>query len=153
MRADQLFGRHRRQIDPQGAGRTVAQEVQVGKRRIDLLQARRDTLQETPAVLGHPITALQTEYLLWTRDPEDNGVLATVRELGIGFVPYSSLGRGFLSGAIAARTTSTPTTTAVTHRVSRAGTSPATSRWANKSKPSPPPSTTWTKTSARSTWR
>src|SRR3954452_1220403 len=48
----------------------------------------------------HPITALQTEYSLWTRDPEENGVLDTVRELGIGFVAYSPLGRGFLSGAI-----------------------------------------------------
>ncbi len=46
----------------------------------------------------HPITAVQTEYSLWTRDPETNGVLATCRELGIGFVPYSPLGRGFLSG-------------------------------------------------------
>ena len=48
----------------------------------------------------HPITALQSEYSLWTRDPED-GVLAACRELGVGFVPYSPLGRGFLTGAIA----------------------------------------------------
>jgi aryl-alcohol dehydrogenase-like predicted oxidoreductase len=47
----------------------------------------------------HPITALQSEYSLWTRDPED-GILATLRELGIGFVPYSPLGRGFLTGTI-----------------------------------------------------
>jgi aryl-alcohol dehydrogenase-like predicted oxidoreductase len=45
----------------------------------------------------HPIAAVQTEYSLWTRDPE-TGVLATCRELGIGFVPYAPLGRGFLSG-------------------------------------------------------
>jgi aryl-alcohol dehydrogenase-like predicted oxidoreductase len=45
----------------------------------------------------HPITALQTEYSLWSRDPEDE-ILATVRELGIGFVAYSPLGRGFLTG-------------------------------------------------------
>jgi aryl-alcohol dehydrogenase-like predicted oxidoreductase len=45
----------------------------------------------------HPVSALQTEYSLWTRDPEDE-VLATVRELGIGFVAYSPLGRGFLTG-------------------------------------------------------
>ena len=45
----------------------------------------------------HPISALQTEYSLWTRDPEDD-ILATVRELGIGFVAYSPLGRGFLTG-------------------------------------------------------
>ena len=46
----------------------------------------------------HPITALQSEYSLWTRDVEENGVLETVRELGIGFVAYSPLGRGFLTG-------------------------------------------------------
>jgi len=46
----------------------------------------------------HPITALQTEYSLWPRDPEDNEVLDTCRELGIGFVAYSPLGRGFLTG-------------------------------------------------------
>src|SRR5204863_9763897 len=47
----------------------------------------------------HPITALQSEYSLWTRDPEE-GVLQTCRELGIGFVAYSPLGRGFLTGQI-----------------------------------------------------
>lgn len=47
----------------------------------------------------HPITALQSEYSLWTRDPED-GILQTLRELGIGFVAYSPLGRGFLTGQI-----------------------------------------------------
>ncbi|MCB1162043.1 aldo/keto reductase, partial [bacterium] len=48
----------------------------------------------------HPITALQTEYSLWSRDVEGNGILATCRELGIAFVAYSPLGRGFLTGAI-----------------------------------------------------
>ena len=47
----------------------------------------------------HPITALQSEYSLWTRDPEPE-VLPVLRELGIGFVPYSPLGRGFLTGSI-----------------------------------------------------
>ncbi|MGN6743779.1 MAG: aldo/keto reductase, partial [Amnibacterium sp.] len=56
------------------------------------------TIRRAHAV--HPVTALQTEYSLWTRDPEDNGVFDTVRELGIGFVAYSPLGRGFLSGQI-----------------------------------------------------
>ena len=51
------------------------------------------------AVAVHPIAALQTEYSLWSRDPEDE-LLATCRELGIGFVPYSPLGRGFLTGQI-----------------------------------------------------
>ena len=48
----------------------------------------------------HPINAVQTEYSLFSREPEDNGVLATARELGIGFVAYSPLGRGFLAGTI-----------------------------------------------------
>jgi aryl-alcohol dehydrogenase-like predicted oxidoreductase len=48
---------------------------------------------------AHPVTAVQTEWSLWSRDPEINGVLATTRELGIGFVPYSPLGRGMLTGA------------------------------------------------------
>ncbi len=52
------------------------------------------------AHVTHPLTAVQTEWSLFTRDVEDDGVLATVRELGIGFVPYSPLGRGFLSGTI-----------------------------------------------------
>jgi len=55
------------------------------------------TIRRAQAV--HPISALQTEYSLWSRDPEDE-ILATVRELGIGFVAYSPLSRGFLSGAI-----------------------------------------------------
>src|SRR5205814_4310985 len=56
-----------------------------------------DTIRRAHAV--HPITALQSEYSLWTRDPEDK-VLGACRELGIGFVPYSPLGRGFLTGKI-----------------------------------------------------
>ena len=53
-----------------------------------------------PGRAVHPIAALQSEYSLWTRDVETNSVLATCRELGVGFVPYSPLGRGFLTGAI-----------------------------------------------------
>ncbi|MBA3833000.1 MAG: aldo/keto reductase [Chthoniobacterales bacterium] len=67
-------------------------------RHIGLSEASAETLRRAAKV--HPITALQTEYSLWTRDVEENGVLETCRELGIGFVPYSPLGRGFLSGAI-----------------------------------------------------
>jgi aryl-alcohol dehydrogenase-like predicted oxidoreductase len=63
-----------------------------------LSEAAPDTIRRAHAV--HPITALQTEWSLWTRDPESDGVLDTVRQLGIGFVAYSPLGRGFLSGAI-----------------------------------------------------
>jgi len=72
--------------------------VDAGKvRHLGLSEAAPDTIRRAHAV--HPITALQTEYSLWERDPEDE-ILPTVRELGIGFVPYSPLGRGFLSGQI-----------------------------------------------------
>jgi aryl-alcohol dehydrogenase-like predicted oxidoreductase len=75
----------------------MAELVKQGKvLHIGLSEAAPDTIRRAHAV--HPITAVQTEYSLWTRDPETNGVLATCRELGIGFVPYSPLGRGFLSG-------------------------------------------------------
>ncbi len=57
----------------------------------------------------HSITALQSEYSLFSRDVEDNGVLATIRELGIGLVPYSPLGRGMLSGAVRSNDAFAPT--------------------------------------------
>jgi aryl-alcohol dehydrogenase-like predicted oxidoreductase len=70
--------------------------VEAGKvRYLGLSEASPETIRRAHAV--HPITALQTEYSLWSRDPEDQ-ILPTVRELGIGFVAYSPLGRGFLSG-------------------------------------------------------
>ena len=76
----------------------MAELVQQGKvRYIGLSEAAPATIRRAHAV--HSITALQTEYSLWSRDPEDE-ILPTVRELGIGFVPYSPLGRGFLSGQI-----------------------------------------------------
>jgi aryl-alcohol dehydrogenase-like predicted oxidoreductase len=74
----------------------MAELVKQGKiLHIGLSEAAPDTIRRAHAV--HPITAVQTEYSLWSRDPE-NGVLPTCRELGIGFVAYSPLGRGFLSG-------------------------------------------------------
>jgi aryl-alcohol dehydrogenase-like predicted oxidoreductase len=74
----------------------MAELVAQGKvRHIGLSEAAPETIRRAHAV--HPIAAVQTEYSLWTRDPEA-GVLATCRELGIGFVAYSPLGRGFLSG-------------------------------------------------------
>jgi aryl-alcohol dehydrogenase-like predicted oxidoreductase len=74
----------------------MAQLVQEGKiRHIGLSEASPQTLRR--AVKVHPITALQTEYSLWSREPEDE-ILATCRELGVGFVAYSPLGRGFLTG-------------------------------------------------------
>jgi aryl-alcohol dehydrogenase-like predicted oxidoreductase len=76
----------------------MAELVEAGKvKYLGLSEAAPATIRRAHAV--HPITALQMEYSLWTRDPEDE-VLATVRELGIGFVAYSPLGRGFLTGAI-----------------------------------------------------
>jgi aryl-alcohol dehydrogenase-like predicted oxidoreductase len=74
----------------------MAELVEQGKvRHLGLSEAAPQTIRRAHAV--HPITALQTEYSLWSRDPED-AILPTVRELGIGFVAYSPLGRGFLSG-------------------------------------------------------
>jgi aryl-alcohol dehydrogenase-like predicted oxidoreductase len=77
----------------------MAELVGAGKvHHLGLSEAAPETIRRAHAT--HPITALQTEWSLWTRDPETNRVLATVRELGIGFVAYSPLGRGFLSGSI-----------------------------------------------------
>jgi aryl-alcohol dehydrogenase-like predicted oxidoreductase len=74
----------------------MAKLVEEGKIRfLGLSEAGSETLRRASSV--HPITALQTEYSLWSRDPEDE-ILATCRELGIGFVAYSPLGRGFLTG-------------------------------------------------------
>ena len=76
---------------------TMAELVRAGKvRYLGMSEAAPATLRRAAAV--HPITALQSEYSLWTRDVETNGVLSTCRELGIGFVPFSPLGRGFLTG-------------------------------------------------------
>jgi aryl-alcohol dehydrogenase-like predicted oxidoreductase len=76
----------------------MARLVEEGKVRfLGLSEAGPDTLRRASAV--HPIAALQTEYSLWSRDPED-GILTACRELGIGFVAYSPLGRGFLTGQI-----------------------------------------------------
>jgi aryl-alcohol dehydrogenase-like predicted oxidoreductase len=76
----------------------LAELVQEGKiLHIGLSEAAPDTIRRAHAV--HPVTALQTEYSLWSREPERE-ILPTIRELGIGFVPYSPLGRGFLTGTI-----------------------------------------------------
>src|SRR4051812_49385890 len=95
-----LYYQHR--VDPQTPIEDVvgvlAELVAEGKiRHIGLSEAWIGTIRRAHAV--HPITALQSEYSLWTRDPE-NGVLPVLRELGIGFVPYSPLGHGFLTGVI-----------------------------------------------------
>ncbi|WP_326614026.1 aldo/keto reductase [Streptomyces scopuliridis] len=80
----------------------MSEMVRAGKvRYIGVSEASPDLIRRAHAV--HPLTALQSEYSLFTRDVEHNGVLATVRELGIGFVAFSPLGRGFLSGKIRRR--------------------------------------------------
>src|SRR3954470_18040956 len=77
----------------------MSELVEAGKVRfLGMSEAAPETLRRGHST--HAISALQTEYSLWTRDPEDNGVLETCRELGIGFVAYSPLGRGFLTGQI-----------------------------------------------------
>jgi aryl-alcohol dehydrogenase-like predicted oxidoreductase len=93
-----LYYQHR--VDPKvSIEETVgamAELVEAGKvRHIGLSEAAPETIRRAHAV--HPITAVQTEYSLWSRDPEAE-ILPTCRELGIGFVPYSPLGRGFLAG-------------------------------------------------------
>ena len=95
-----LYYQHR--VDPgtpiEDTMGALADLVRAGKiRYIGLSEASSETIER--AVKVHPVTALQSEYSLWTRDPED-GVLDTCRRHGIGFVPYSPLGRGFLTGEI-----------------------------------------------------
>lgn len=95
-----LYYEHR--IDPkvpiEDTVGAFAELIQAGKLRgYGLSEASADTIRRAHAV--HPVTAVQSEYSLWTRDPEAE-VLPLLRELGIGFVPYSPLGRGFLTGAI-----------------------------------------------------
>jgi len=93
-----LYYQHRvdRKVPIEETVGAMAELVQQGKvRHLGLSEASPQTIRRAHAV--HPITALQTEYSLWTRDPEAE-VLPTVRELGIGFVAYSPLGRGFLTG-------------------------------------------------------
>jgi aryl-alcohol dehydrogenase-like predicted oxidoreductase len=96
-----LYYQHR--IDPdtpiEETVGAMAELVKQGKvRYLGLSEASAQTLRRAARV--HPIAALQSEYSLWTRDPEDE-IIPTCRELGIGFVAYSPLGRGFLTGKIA----------------------------------------------------
>ena len=95
-----LYYQHR--VDPNVAIEetigAMAELVKQGKvRYLGMSEAAAQTIRRAHAV--HPITALQSEYSLWQREPEDE-ILPTIRSLGIGFVPYSPLGRGFLSGQI-----------------------------------------------------
>ncbi|MGX1479919.1 UNVERIFIED_CONTAM: aryl-alcohol dehydrogenase-like predicted oxidoreductase [Streptomyces canus] len=99
-----LFYQHR--VDPEvpieDVAGTVAELVQEGKvRSFGLSEASAETIHRAHSV--HPVTAVQSEYSLWTRDPEPE-VLPTCAALGIGFVPFSPLGKGFLTGAVDAST-------------------------------------------------
>lgn len=102
-----LFYQHR--VDPdvpvEDVAGAVKELVEAGKvRHFGLSEAGPDTIRRAHAV--HPVTAVQSEYSLWTRDPEPE-VLPVLAELGIGFVPFSPLGRGFLTGAVDATTSFT----------------------------------------------
>ncbi|MGW6929685.1 aldo/keto reductase [Lentzea sp. NPDC054927] len=99
-----LFYQHR--VDPdvpiEDVAGAVGELVQAGKvRHFGLSEAAADTIRRAHSV--HPVTAVQSEYSLWTREPEPE-VLPTCGELGIGFVPFSPLGKGFLTGAVTAAT-------------------------------------------------
>jgi len=99
-----LFYQHR--VDPnvpiEDVAGTVGDLIREGKvKHFGLSEAGADTIRRAHAV--HPVTALQSEYSLWTRDPKEN-ILPTLEELGIGFVPFSPLGRGFLTGKMDATT-------------------------------------------------
>ncbi|MFJ9380932.1 aldo/keto reductase [Streptomyces sp. NPDC101455] len=100
-----LFYQHR--VDPdvpiEDVAGTVGELVQAGKvRHFGLSEAAASTIRRAHAV--HPVTAVQSEYSLWTRDPEPE-VLPALAELGIGFVPFSPLGKGFLTGTVDTTTT------------------------------------------------
>jgi aryl-alcohol dehydrogenase-like predicted oxidoreductase len=103
-----LLYQHR--VDPavpiEDVAGAVADLAKAGKvKHFGLSEASAETIRRAHAV--HPVAAVQSEYSLWTRDPEDE-ILSTVEELGIGFVAYSPLGRGFLTGAVNAQTTFDP---------------------------------------------
>jgi aryl-alcohol dehydrogenase-like predicted oxidoreductase len=96
-----LYYQHRvdRHVPVEETWGALSELVAAGKvRHLGISEASAATIRAAHSV--HPVTALQTEWSLWTRDVEENDVLATVRELGIGFVAYSPIGRGFLSGGI-----------------------------------------------------
>ncbi len=99
--AIELFYQHR--VDPdvpiEDVAGAVKDLIRQGKvRHFGLSEPGAQTIRRAHAV--QPITAIQNEYSLWTREPESNGVLQACEELGIGFVPYSPLGKGFLTGAM-----------------------------------------------------
>ena len=108
LRVEQIDLLYQHRVDPnvpiEDVAGTVKELIQQGKvKHFGLSEASAQTIRRAHAV--QPLTAVQSEYSLWTRDPEHNGVLATCEELGIGFVPFSPLGAGFLTGKIDTTTT------------------------------------------------
>src|SRR5947208_4334340 len=111
LRVEKIDLLYQNRVDPtvpnEDVPGTVKELIQQGKvKHFGLSEASAQTIRHAHAV--QPLTAVQSEYSLWTRDPEHNGVLATCEELGIGFVPFSPLGAGFLSGTIDTTTTLDP---------------------------------------------
>src|SRR2546430_2764744 len=108
LRVEKIDLLYQHRVDPnvpiEDVAGAVNELIQQGKvKHFGLSEASAQTIRRAHAV--QPLTAVQSEYSLWTRDPEHNGVLATCEELGIGFVPFSPLGAGFLSGKIDTTTT------------------------------------------------
>jgi aryl-alcohol dehydrogenase-like predicted oxidoreductase len=107
LRTDHIDLLYQHRVDPavpiEDVAGTVKELIAAGKvKHFGLSEASAQTIQRAHAVQS--VTAVQSEYSLWTRDVEENGVLATCERLGIGFVPFSPLGAGFLSGKIDANT-------------------------------------------------
>src|SRR6059036_1970772 len=108
LRVEKIDLLYQHRVDPnvpiEDVAGTVKELIQQGKvKHFGLSEASAQTIRRAHAV--QPLTAVQSEYSLWTRDPEHNGVLATCEELGIGFVLFSPLGAGFLTGRIDTTTT------------------------------------------------
>ena len=108
LRVEKIDLLYQHRVDPnvpiEDVAGAVNELIQQGKvKHFGLSEASAQTIRHAHAV--QPLTAVQSEYSLWTRDPEHNGVLATCEALGIGFVPFSPLGAGFLTGKIDTRTT------------------------------------------------
>ncbi len=111
LRTDHIDLLYQHRIDPnvpiEDVAGTVKELIAAGKvKHFGLSEASTQTIERAHAV--QPVTAVQSEYSLWTRDVEENGVLATCEKLGIGFVPFSPLGAGFLAGKIDANTAIDP---------------------------------------------
>ena len=108
LRTDRIDLLYQHRVDPsvpiEEVAETVKGLIRAGKvKHFGLSEAGANTIRRAHAV--HPVTAVQNQYSLWTREPEGNGVLRTCEELGIGFVPWGPLGTGFLTGKITADTT------------------------------------------------